>query len=93
MDPLKGWRRGLPRAVSESCCRFSRQVRRGMAVLAYLPGRRTETTNYLDPAGTVDSIYSVRRVFDRREHPLAAWLDSLRRGRHNADSAAVWDRH
>lgn len=51
----------------------------------------TSVTNYLDTEGTADAVYSVRRVFDGREHPLAALIDRLRRGRGNADSADVWE--
>lgn len=52
----------------------------------------TSTTNYLDPAGTANSIYTVRRVFDGREQPLAALIEAVTQGlRGKADSARVWE--
>ncbi|WP_129645150.1 rhamnogalacturonan lyase [Peristeroidobacter agariperforans] len=52
----------------------------------------TSTTNYLDPAGTAGSTYTVRRVFDGREQPLAAFFEAVTQGRRGrADSAEVWE--
>ena len=50
----------------------------------------TDTTNYVDPAGTTSSVYSVRALVNGREQSLAAALVRAS-ARHHLDSAAVWD--
>jgi rhamnogalacturonan endolyase len=52
----------------------------------------TDTTNYLDPAGTSSSIYTVRRLVGGREQPLKELVNAAARTlRHRRlDSATVW---
>jgi rhamnogalacturonan endolyase len=52
----------------------------------------TATTNYLDGSGTPGSIYTVRRLFNGREQPLAALIEAVTQGRRGwMDSAEVWE--